>query len=320
MTLADTTTGEVVDLALAALSSGPQVRTERVDLDHVQRLRPVLDEVPPILVRPRGDRFEVLDGQHRRAAAKFEQRDTIRGVVIELADAEALEAAVAANTTHGLPLKTVERERIARQLAKATDWSDVRIAEACGLSDKTVAGFRARPRSGSEIPNLNTRTGSDGKSYPGTRSDAAANRGKALDIARNDPTIPTRKLAALAGCSDGTAHSVKQEVAAESVRPPLAAVSDPVPDAEPTVGDLVPSVAMPWVRDERCQVSNATRAFARAMDKHTGDALKDVEQVVIEGCPPGEVAHMAVLHARDAADLWSRIADRLSGHRKLKEA
>ena len=52
----------------------------------------------------------------------------------------------------------------------------------------------------------------------------------------------------------------------------------------------------------------------------SGLALKDVEQVVIEGCPPGEVAHMAVLHARDAADLWSRIADRLSGHRKLKEA
>jgi ParB-like chromosome segregation protein Spo0J len=299
---------------------GPSVRTERIDLDHAQRLRPVLDQVPPILVRPRGDKYEVIDGQHRRSASEFEGRSTIRAVIVTLTDEEALEAAVAANVHHGLPLKAHEREGAARKLIGATDWSNRRIAEACGLSHPTVAKLRPVERSGGNDSHLNARSGGDGKSYPATKADADANRDKARDIARNDPGIPTRKLAALAGCSDGTAHSVKTEIAAEQTPPPLSVVSDPAPEQEPTVDDLVPSVAMPWVRDERCQVSNEARAFARAMDRFTGDALADVEDSIVNGCPAGAVAHMAVIHAREAAATWTRIAEALARPRTLKEA
>ena len=43
--------------------------------------------------------------------------------------------------------------------------SNVAIAEHCGSSDKTVADIRREMESGSEIPNLNSRTGLDGKTY-----------------------------------------------------------------------------------------------------------------------------------------------------------
>src|SRR5690606_18762449 len=106
-------------------------------------LRPMLDEVPPVIVRETAGGWSLIDGQHRLSAAKLEQRETIRAIVVALSDAEALEAAVKANTSHGKALTLSERKAAAAQLIAETDWSDRRIAAACGLHRVTVG--KARP-------------------------------------------------------------------------------------------------------------------------------------------------------------------------------
>lgn len=310
----------VVAFRLDSLRNGPDVRGERFDLDHVTRLAEVR-ELPPITVRD----GRIVDGHHRVAAARRRGEVDIEATVIDCTDAEALELAVRANTTHGLPLTIGERRRAAVQFIGMTDWSDSRIADACGLSDKTVGSLRPRtPRPTSESPKLDTRNGKDGKARPATNGDAAARRQAAAEKLAEKPEASDREVARGTGLSPSTVGDVRArtEAGEDPVPPRLRTVPDPEPPAEPgvSVRDITRSVALPWKRDERCQVSNAARDFARVMDRFTGDALKKVERTIVDGCPPGEVAHMAAGTARDTAAMWARIADQLSRPRPPKEA
>lgn len=331
-----------VELPVGLIGPGPSVRADRLDLDHVSALRQVLDDLPPIVVRAEGDRYRLVDGTHRLAAHRFEGRETIRAERVDLdGEAEVFEAAARANRTHGKPLSVAERKSVARRLvALAPEWSNVRIAEAVGLSDKTVGELRPRPtsRPTSESPRLDTpapvapptptpapapaRTeGRDGKARPATAADREAQRERIAEKVAAEPDAPLREVARATGASPSTVAKVRDEV--RTGRPRLAPVPDPEPTAEPaepTIGDLVPMVSMPWVRDERCQTSNAARDFARAMDRHTGKALKGVEEAITDGCPPGDVARVAASTARDVAAMWTRIADALARPRQLREA
>ena len=142
-------TGEIVELPVQRITPGPKVRAERIDIDHARRLIPVLDACPPIKVRQVGDGFQLVDGQHRLSAAKFDNRATVRGVVLALTDAEAFVEAVKSNHGHGLPLTLPERTTAAKEMLRLDpEWSDRVIAEACGLSPTTVGDLRPKVHSG----------------------------------------------------------------------------------------------------------------------------------------------------------------------------
>lgn len=316
-------TGEVVRAVLAQLGNGPAVRRERTDLDHVAALVESGGEWPPITVT--GIEGHIIDGHHRASAARRLGWETIPAVVVEVdhRSVEGLELATKANIEHGLPLSLAERKSIAARFAKETDWSDRRIAAACGLTHKTVADHRPRRAGGENAPPARPRVGADGKAYP-TPDQAVERRQAAAREVEAKPTASDREIAQRIGLSPRTVADVRRRNAAgeDAVPPRLRAVPDPTPEDEPpevTAGDILGAmVAVPWARDERCQVSNAARDFARAMDRFTGRALKGVEQAIAEGCPPGDVADMAAVTARETAAMWSRLADQLTRPRSVR--
>lgn len=59
--------------------------------------------VAPILLRPRGARYEVVSGNHRALAARAEGLRVVPAVIAELDDVAAMRLAVAMNLVHGDP-------------------------------------------------------------------------------------------------------------------------------------------------------------------------------------------------------------------------
>lgn len=305
MTIVDSTTGEVVEvraIPIDLIDDGPAVRAQRVSLDHVFRLQEVVDELPPIVVRPKGERrFELIDGRHRLGAHRNVKRPTITAHVVEMDDQSAYRAAVRANTTHGLVLTLSERLSAAKRLLRdCPDLSDRVIAADCGLSHVTVAETRAK-RSGGQSDHLNTpekRIGSDGKKYP--LPDAAkAARAEAEAIVEAEPDISTRDLSERTGVSVGTAANVKKGGH-------LRDVSAPEPDAPPTVAEIVTVIPSPWKNEDACNRSDAGRDFALFMDRRT---VRD-DEVTADGCP-AELLDGAIAAAEVNAAAWTRLANAL---------
>ena len=173
-----------------------------LDPAHVLVLIGVLDLCPPIVVE-RGSLL-LLDGRHRAAAAATLGRDTIPVRWVDGDEAILLEAAVSANSQHGLPLTYAQRKAAAgRLLDLAPDWSNRRVARACGLSEATV---RRMTRPGASTTQVDTRTGSDGKAYPTT--------GDAVETARallaSEPHSSDRAIARAAGLSPTTVGRLRR--------------------------------------------------------------------------------------------------------------
>lgn len=300
MALADKVgTGEVVILDAATLKSGPKVRADRIDLDNVAMLEPVIEQCPPITVNYPS--LTIIDGHHRQVAAT-RRKLTIRAVLVSLSDAEVFEQAVRANVTHGLTLTISERKSNAGRMVKDyPDWSDRRIAEACGLSNHTVSDLRPKPaRSGGSAAHLNAprREATDGKRYP---ADPAAQRAAVDAELKANPEAPARQVARKTGASPATVAARKQH---------LAAVPDVPEQAPPAVGDLMVFAPVIWKDEAACQRTNATREFARFMDHYTRWNRKPFyEQLdaARDGCP-GELIEAAADMARSMAAGWERLA------------
>lgn len=300
-------TGEVIDLPLGDLRYGPQVRAERIDLDHMHRLIPVIDECPPIQVRPKGPSYEVLDGFHRWNAAKNAGRETIRGVVVECGEDEALAIAIGANVTHGSPLSAAERKSCARRLILSTSFSDRRIATVCGIHHDTVATIRAKSAGGSTGLNPPVdppkRTGSDGVQRA-PRGDALA---RARAVVEDKPDASLNEIQSEAGVGRSAAVAAK--------RAPLAAAPDPSPDV--SVAEVVRSAPSPWKDDPACLASNAGRDFGRFMDHFAStDFEKRAEGLT---CPPALIDG-AVMTAECMATNWTNFANRLRKRPNLEVA
>lgn len=131
-------------------------------------------KLPPLEVywinRVRPVVYHVTDGWHRLAALRRCSAKEADCIVHNGTLQEAHWAALAANKTHGLRRTTADKERAVRAalrhpMATKNRLSDRRIAEHVGVSDKTVAKYRAEMVAGAEIPHVNSRQGKDGKAY-----------------------------------------------------------------------------------------------------------------------------------------------------------
>jgi ParB-like chromosome segregation protein Spo0J len=209
MTTSYLTAGDAI--TIEALDLGSRLRP--TDKAHVRLLAEILDETPPVLVLVDGDHLRLLDGFMRVDAARALGRSTVRVQWAHGDEALAVERAVRANASHGLPLSRPQRREAGlRLLALAPGWSDRRIASACGVDPKTVGRWRRDvvARSGGEMPHLSTggRVGRDGRRYL-AGEELEARRAAARQLLQGDPRLSDREVGRRAGLSAATVRRVR---------------------------------------------------------------------------------------------------------------
>ena len=125
--------------------------------------------LPPLTVFHDGVNWWLADGFHRWHAAKKAGLDKIPCEVLNGSKEDAQWYAVAANQTHGLRRSNADKAKavkVALKHPKGAKMSDRKIAEYVGVTDKTVAKYRAELEGRSEIPNAETRTDTAGREQP----------------------------------------------------------------------------------------------------------------------------------------------------------
>lgn len=189
-------------MAVTALAPADSPRAGEVDPGHVRALME-MEELPPLLVCRRTMR--VVDGMHRLTAAMLSGRSHVAVRYFDGDEEAAFVTAVQANLHRGLRLSRQERTAAAERIMTAyPQWSNRAIAQAAGLSAKTVATVRRRTTE--DGPQSNTRVGRDGRARP---VDPAAGRRRAADYLGEHPDASLRRIAAAAGVSVGTARDVR---------------------------------------------------------------------------------------------------------------
>lgn len=123
-----------------------------------------LDSLPPVVVYETGRGNILVDGFHRLAAAKQENRGSIKAEVKKGSVQDALAYACIANLKHGLPLKQNERQQAVKQFIKLNvGESNVWISEQVGCSDMTILRYRHQMEVAGDIQVQEQTRGSDGK-------------------------------------------------------------------------------------------------------------------------------------------------------------
>lgn len=130
---------------------------------------------PPIVVFHDGEKYFPGDGFHRMKAAETLGLLDIEAEVRKGGRLDALWFALSANRAHGIrPTRADVRKAIGLALQEFPDRSNREIARQIGCDHKTVESSRRQHEAGGEIPQLEERTGADGKSYPARRAQEAA--------------------------------------------------------------------------------------------------------------------------------------------------
>jgi ParB-like chromosome segregation protein Spo0J len=147
-----------------------QPRIGGIDPEHVAELEPVSEHWPPLKVVQRGDRYLLVDGFHRLAAAQKRGLERVTVSLLEVPESEDLHAlAFTLNAIHGSPLTLSDRRAFAGRLLRGhPDWSDREIGRRSGLVQPTVAKVRHDLEQQAQIPVTTARVGRDGRPYDAT--------------------------------------------------------------------------------------------------------------------------------------------------------
>jgi ParB-like chromosome segregation protein Spo0J len=298
--LPDTTFAASVE-ALEVLSG---IRDAGLDEDHVQRLVEADGNWPAILLWE--SEGTVIDGAHRLEAARRLNMTTIRAVTFYGSWQEAYLEAVRLNVAHGLPLTLRERTRAARQLLDANpEWSDRRLAPACGLSPKTVARLRREASVNGELANTEVRVGRDGRTRPVA---AETVRERIANALAEHPNRSLRAIAVQVGASPETVRNVRRDLQYSCSRPERSTGgrTGPVP-----VLSLVPSERdrVVWGRDKALSSDPLSVAFLKWFE--ATDMAEDWSRHV-PAVPLSRVYEVAD-EARRRARLWHDFADAVEG-------
>ncbi|MDP2732924.1 MAG: ParB/RepB/Spo0J family partition protein [Hoeflea sp.] len=148
--MADWTPGEVAGLPqrldLKGITLIPALFQPRAMVDrHVSELRRVVKaggEVDPVTMLRVGERCILIDGHHRHAAYRLEQRPDLPVVWFGGSPEDASLEAGMMNSKAKLPMTNAERQNYAWRLVLIDRHSKARIAEASGVAARTVATMR----------------------------------------------------------------------------------------------------------------------------------------------------------------------------------
>jgi hypothetical protein len=319
--------GDLLDLAVDEITVGESIRGCGLDDAHVGLLLETDGAWPAIVVW--GPEHLLVDGAHRLEAARRLGHRRIVAAVFVGSRQEALLEAIRSNTEHGLPLNLADRRGAARRLLSANpEWSDRRIASACGLSGRTVARLRdevqARGRPGRPIvPGTDRRIGRDGKIRPVRTGEV---RIRILEALKAHPAGSLREIAAIAGASPETVRAVKARggcadiSSAPAARPEGDAITRLPTDRLPspsTFGELDEvrnSVPPAWCEDAALLTSADGGEFARWFSDNRID--HDWHRYVFS-IPYGRI-YEVVDEARRRATEWNTFASLLESRSRRK--
>lgn len=285
--------------------------------EHARMLAETDAALPPILVHRQTMR--VIDGMHRVRAARMRGQETIRAQFYEGSESAAFVLAVRRNIAHGLPLSTADRKAAAERIVVShPHWSDRTIAASTGLSARTVQCLRQR--SIAEIPQLNGRTGQDGRFRP---INIAEGRLRASEFIRAQPSASLRTVAKAAGVSLGTAHDVRERlrrgddpVPAGHRRPESRpAPHKPRRPARPVGHRELRVILETLQRDPSMKFSGSGRHTLRWLWAHAVVDPGDYERL-LEGVPAHCTDAVAEL-AWAVADTWQEIAQKIAQHERM---
>lgn len=208
------------------MDGGTQPRSQlliEVMEDYAEQMRAGV-EFPPITVFFDGREYWLADGFHRLGAAlRVRPADPIEAEVIQGSQTEAQWYSFGVNKTHGLRRTKEDRVRAIKAALRHPEGmkrSDNDIAKHVGVSDKTVAKYRAEIESTSEIPKSSKQHGKPAKDSAQAKADPerlpwersttqtatprprTGRDGRTINTAkigkgkRKDPHTPSRRMAA----------------------------------------------------------------------------------------------------------------------------
>ncbi|WP_229924538.1 ParB/RepB/Spo0J family partition protein [Streptomyces sulfonofaciens] len=313
-------------MSIDSLSIEGSPRLTGVDPGHVQLLLASDAETSPVLVHRRTMR--VIDGVHRVQAALARGRREIAVRFFDGSEADAFVLAVQSNVRHGLPLSLSDRTAAAARIMEShPQWSDRAIARVSGLSPKTVAAVRRR--STEDLPQSNTRMGTDGRVRA---MNAAEGRRLAGQMIEAHPGASLREVAKAAGISVSTAHDVRERLRAgddpvparsrrKKVAPAEAAGPDgvvsrvadvtPMRPAGPRLvhgGDRGPNHLHVLRKDPSLRFTENGRALLRLFDTRT--QFEEMRNRLVE-CVPPHCRDLVVALADDYGRFWQEFASEL---------
>lgn len=117
-------------------------------------------EFPPLGVVFDGSSYWLWDGFHRRFAAIRSKLDKFKCFVADGTREDARWLSYGANKDHGLARNNEDKAKAviaALKHPKGAKLSDTKLAEHVGVTDKTVAKYRDKLETSSEIPKIDTR-------------------------------------------------------------------------------------------------------------------------------------------------------------------
>ncbi len=309
------------DVALDGLSINEHLRTGGLSETHISLLMQVASPWPPIVVW--GDRGLIIDGSHRVEAARRLNRTSLRAVQFRGTFDEAYVESVRLNVRHGLPLTMDDRRRAAAWMVRRhSDWSNMRIAELCGVSSRAVARLRedvhTDERTSAEP--IERRTGRDGRRRPVEHEKV---RERIVMELRRNPTGSLREIGAVAGASPETVRAVK------ATKHDIGSTGQVKENCEAhdtewrsaigsarSRGMTVTSTEDFWLNDSALLATGEGTQFASWFDatKVDGDYLKYVPEVPLSRVY--EIADEA--HRRSAA--WTEFAKALEARTRASQS
>ena len=162
---------ERVNLSVAAIELDTTIQCRAdIDIATVNEYAEAMqagDEFPPIDVFGTAEKCWIGDGWHRVMAARSAGLTEIAATLHTGGRIDALKHALSANALHGRRRDNKDKRRTVEiALREFGGFSNVVIAEMCGVSDEFVRSLRPP-----EPPTVggSTRTGADGKEHPARR-------------------------------------------------------------------------------------------------------------------------------------------------------
>jgi ParB-like chromosome segregation protein Spo0J len=301
----------VVCIEIMKLTLCGSPRSAGEDLEHARVLAYSDGKLPPILVHRRT--MQVIDGRHRVRAALLNGRHTIEARLIDCDEATAFVLAVKANIMHGLPLSLSDRKAAAVNIIRSHQhWSDRAVAEATGLSDKTVSAIRSGATA--ESSQSNARLGKDGRLRP---LNTAAMRRQAAELMSDHPEFGLREIARATGLSPATVRDVRKRTDNGEDPVPIryrnteSGASSPCPATknQASVKHIDrKELLVKLMHDPSLRFSESGRNVVRWLQHHTVEP--ESSQIVAADVPNHWAKSVAEL-ARSCADTWFQLAEQL---------
>ncbi|WP_405166642.1 ParB/RepB/Spo0J family partition protein [Nocardia sp. NBC_01499] len=315
---------EVVRLSLEQVRVSGSPRTKGEDELHVQALAEAVGPLPPIVVHRQT--MTIIDGVHRFRAAQRTSADAIDAVFFDGDMREAYVLAVCMNSAHGLPLSLADRKVAARRiLCDFPEWSNRRVAEVVGLSDKTIGVVRRRV--GAENPHLTgERVGRDGVVYP---SEAGVASRLALEFLDANPGASARDVASATGASLSTAKKARRDMRVGD------AVGDRASGSAVAVGGG--RAAAPWaptgklpgekLNDPGAMVRRLRADPSVRFSEHGRRLLRMLDVAPVESATWDSIANSLPIHcvpsvvelARRYSESWRQFANEVSQRADIRQ-